>query len=188
MPTPQTQPRIRRPDWLSSLSASLPVLASVSVVAMLASGAAGCGAEIGDSCSIAADCSPSGDRICDITSREGYCTVQGCGFNTCPEESVCVAFFLGSFANRPCDPATEDIATNSCASDELCPLEGFCVPRSSEVRFCMRKCEGNSDCRDGYECRDAELMREHGGQPVVAPGEALGDSPQRFCAQAPVEL
>ena len=166
----------------------LRALLALAALAAGGPGLAGCGAEIGDACSLAQDCSPNGDRICDTTSDEGYCTIQGCDFDTCPEEAVCVAFFLGSFANRPCDPAIEDVSTDVCGFDELCPLEGFCVPLASEVRYCMRTCEAADDCRDGYECRDATLMRAHGGQPIVAPGQVLGDAPQPFCAQAPVVL
>src|SRR5262245_8946771 len=70
-------------------------------------GAAGCGKEIGDPCTIAADCSPNGDRICiDSTgaNEDGYCTVQGCDITTCPSEAACVQFFTGSFDNKVCDP------------------------------------------------------------------------------------
>lgn len=147
--------------------------------------AAACGSEIGDECSLSSDCATDGTRTCDTASEGGYCTIVGCDVDSCPEEAVCVRFFTGSFANRPCDPATEDVATDMCAADELCPLEGFCVPRAAEVRYCMRTCDGGGDCRDGYECRDLELMRAHGGEPVVEPGETLGANPQRFCAQAP---
>jgi hypothetical protein len=73
-----------------------------------------------------------------------------------------------------------------CSLDELCALEGHCVPRSAEVRFCMRTCGGSGDCRTDYECRDVTLMREHGGEPVVAPGQVLGPDPQAFCAPAPL--
>jgi hypothetical protein len=148
---------------------------------------AACGAEIGDECILSADCSTeiNSPRICDTASLQGYCTIQGCDHDTCPEEAVCVRFFTGSWDNRPCDPATEDIATDMCDFDEVCPLEGFCAPESSEIRFCMRKCSGSDECRTGYECRDLDLMREHGGEPVMPPGETLPDNPQKFCAQAP---
>jgi hypothetical protein len=159
---------MRAPMKLSSLAALLLLV--------------GCGKEIGDECAIASDCSPNGDRQCDTSSKEGYCTIQGCDFDTCPEEAVCVRFFTGSFANRPCDPATEDLGTDACAPSELSSLAGSCVLRSSEVRFCMRTCGSGDDCRDGYECRDLELMKAHGGEPLL--GTSGGDLP-RFCASAP---
>jgi hypothetical protein len=137
----------------------------------------GCGKEIGDECINSIDCSPNGDRLCiDPAVNGGYCTIQGCDVDSCPEESVCVRFFSGGFANRPCDGAED------CSLDELCSL-GTCVARSSESRFCMRKCE-SGDCRDGYECRVEALMKAHGGEPV--PGSPLQDgNPQPFCATAP---
>jgi hypothetical protein len=101
---------------------------------------------------------------------------------------VCIRFFTGSFTNKVCEHATEDITTDVCAIDELCALEGHCVPRSAEVRFCMRTCGDDTDCRRGYECRDIERMKQHGGEPVLAPDqtiESLGNDPQPFCAAAP---
>jgi hypothetical protein len=75
---------------------------------------------------------------------------------------------------------------DDCSLDELCALEGHCVPRSAEVRFCMRKCNGSGDCRENYECRDLELMRQHGGEPVSAPGAGVDLDPQAFCAPSPI--
>ena len=76
------------------------------------------------------------------------------------------------------------MTNDQCTLDELCSLEGHCVPRSSEVRYCMATCGSNGDCRDGYECRDLELMIEHGGEPVLAPGVAVDESAPKFCAPA----
>ena len=137
----------------------------------------GCGKEIGDACFLAIDCSPNGDRQCDTASPGGYCTIQGCDFNTCPEESTCVRFFTGNFSNRDCS------GDGDCSLDELCALSKKCVPRSSEIRFCMRTCDSNGDCRDGYECRDLNKMIAHGGEPVVEPGSS--SSGPKFCAPAP---
>ena len=69
---------------------------------VLALGAVGCGAEIGDSCVFSTDCSTDSTegRVCDTSQIHGYCTILGCDYNTCPEESVCIRFFTGSFANR----------------------------------------------------------------------------------------
>jgi hypothetical protein len=148
--------------------------------------AAACGQEIGDSCTLSTDCSSQGDRICDSNSPGGYCTVIGCDVGTCPDEAVCVRFFPVVSSNRPCDPATEDRTTNECTSDEVCTLSGSCAPRTAEVRFCMRSCESNGDCRDEYECRDQELMELHGGEPVPNPGDPIGSNVgDRFCAAKP---
>jgi hypothetical protein len=131
---------------------------------------------------VSSDCSPNGDRQCDISSKQGYCTIQGCDLDTCPDEATCVRFFTGNFENVTCDPATENQSTDDCSLDELCSLVGKCVPRSSEVRFCMRKCDSSGDCRDGYECRDLDLMIEHGGEPVLAPGVLVDSKSPKFCA------
>jgi hypothetical protein len=151
---------------------------------LLALVASACGKEIGDECIVSSDCSPQGTRQCDTSSKGGYCTVQGCDFDTCPEEATCIRFFTGHFTNKPCDPLTENQpgGTDDCNLDELCSLVGACVPRSSEVRFCMRTCESQDDCRDGYECRNEQLMIEHGGEPVLANGSSFADGFSKFCA------
>jgi hypothetical protein len=155
-------------------------------VLLLALAATGCGDEIGDSCSISSDCSPDGNRTCDTSSLDGYCTIVGCDFESCPDESTCVAFY-GVFENTTCDPTTEDkpeSRTDACSIDEICTLQGKCASRSSEVRYCMKTCSSNSDCRDGYECRDTDKDASDGGEPVRAPGST--SSRPKFCAQAPI--
>jgi hypothetical protein len=155
--------------------------AVVSAVVAFASltGLGACGKEIGDSCIVSSDCSPNGDRQCDISQKEGYCTIQGCDFSTCPEEAACIRFFTGGFANKSCDDE------GGCSLDELCDLNRRCVPRSAEVRYCMKTCDSNDDCRDGYECRDLAKMRAHGGEPVLSPGTPIDNSSPKFCAIAP---
>ncbi|MEZ4361270.1 MAG: hypothetical protein R3B48_13885 [Kofleriaceae bacterium] len=156
-----------------------PFVVTLAAVLTGALALAGCGDEIGDSCKNAADCSPDGDRTCDTSSVGGYCTIDGCDFDTCPGEATCVRFYAGTFSTT-CDPTAE----NACGSlDEVCTIEGRCAPRTNEARFCMRTCSSRSDCRDGYECRDLALMQEHGGEPVLAPGSTR--SLPSFCAQAP---
>jgi hypothetical protein len=150
------------------------------------SGALACGEQIGDSCTLSSDCSPQGDRICDVNSPGGYCTIIGCDVGTCPEESVCVRFYPVTDSNRSCDPQTEDRTTNDCSADEVCTFSNTCAPRNAEVRYCMLKCGGNGDCREHYECRDETLMREHGGEPVPEPGEPAGSNTTSFCAAEPL--
>ena len=153
----------------------------------IALAASACGKEIGDACVASSDCDPNGARQCDTVDKEGYCTIQGCDYDTCPGEAACVSFFTGSFANRPCNPATENSTSDQCNLDELCALEGHCVARSSELRFCMKKCDSDTDCRDGYECRDIAKMIADGGQPVLAPGLQVDASSPKFCAPAPAQ-
>jgi hypothetical protein len=148
-------------------------------------GLAGCGKEIGDACAVNLDCGNDQSRICDTASEGGYCTIRGCDYDSCPENSVCVRFFVASFENLPCDHTTEDLTTNDCNVDEICTLRGSCVPANAELRFCMATCDDGGDCRDHYECRNEELMRQHGGEPVPPPGERLGTDLQSFCGEAP---
>jgi hypothetical protein len=140
--------------------------------------ATACGNKIGDSCGSSLDCAADNSRTCDLQSLpDGYCTIEGCDFDTCPDEAVCVRFFPGAQTNRPCTGNAD------CGLDELCTLGNFCVPRILERRFCMLKCGGNGDCRDGYECRDTELMKKHGGEPVPDPADATSTIPDTgFCA------
>lgn len=94
---------------------------------------AGCQPEIGDKCTTSVDCSVAGDRLCDNTQPEGYCTIFNCEPNACPDgEGACVAF------NPELDPA--------------CGIINETKPPRFERTFCMKDCDDNSDCRDGYEC------------------------------------
>ncbi len=142
-----------------------------------AAASAACGHKIGDSCSISSDCSPTGDRICDTSSKPGgYCTIQGCDFDTCPGEATCVRFFPASDLTKSCTMPTD------CSLDEVC-TNGRCALRSTEVRYCMLKCGGHGDCRGGYECRNEERQIAHGGEPVPDPATGTPNT-QPFCAQA----
>lgn len=154
-----------------------PLMRSVVLLALLF--AFGCGKEIGDACVVSSDCSPNGDRQCDISQHEGYCTIQGCDFSTCPDEAACIRFFTGVFQNKDC------ATTADCSLDELCSLTLKCVPRSSEIRFCMKTCDTTDDCRDGYECRGIKEMKEHGGEPVLEGNAMPTESSPKFCAAAP---
>jgi len=164
------------------------------VLLAFASLAVGCGYQIGASCIVDTDCSADGTRVCDLSEPDGYCTILGCDYNTCPDSSECVRFYTGSFSNEPCDYMTEDTGSaNSCSYDEQCSLAGQCVPRTAEIRYCMDTCSSNSDCRDHYECRffdksntaapfAAGSMQEDGGEVVLAPGMKDSASTQGFCA------
>lgn len=146
---------------------------------------AACGQKIGDSCTVSSDCSNNGTRVCDIYSPGGSCTIEGCDFGTCPDEAVCVRFFPALQTATMC---TAENAATACLPDEVCTLAGRCAPRSIELRFCMLKCDGDGDCRDGYECRNEEVMKKHGGEPVPDPTAKPPEpgqnapAPQPFCA------
>jgi hypothetical protein len=163
---------------------------SLVLVGVLGGALGACGKEIGDSCQTAADCDPNGTRECDPdpSSPGGYCTIFGCDYSTCPDSSACIRFFTGSFETPPglsCN-ADDPAKRVTCTLDELCSIVGKCVPRSSEIRYCMRTCGSNGDCRDGYECRDFDKMIAHGGEPVLAPGVPVDAAhAPKFCARTP---
>jgi hypothetical protein len=170
-------------------------LATLAVLAAVLGGA-GCRREIGDECSTAADCDPSGRRACDLSQPGGYCTILACNETSCPEEAVCIRLFPTQFLTKPCVPACEDRAErceaegpercpercddrsyDDCSAEELCVQPGLCAPRATERRLCAKACSGVDDCRAGYECRAA------GTQGSVALAESP-DADARFCAPA----
>lgn len=91
--------------------------------------ALGCAPSIGDKCQSSTDCSQLGERLCDTTQPNGYCTIFNCEPDTCPD-SVCVGFY----------------------TNDQCVDYGQ-WPRF-ERTFCMKKCDTDGDCRDGYKCLD----------------------------------
>jgi hypothetical protein len=101
---------------------------------------AGCAPEIGDACETSTDCSQGGERLCDVASPGGYCTVFDCEAGKCPEEASCVVFGAS--------PSTVDACMNQSGS----------VP--SQRSFCMLTCEESSDCRadEGYACTDPRAV------------------------------
>jgi len=178
----------------------MPPFRAIAAALLLLVTSSACGDEIGDECALSTDCSNNGDRICDTNSPGGYCTILGCDFDTCPDEAVCVRFFPGVTSNRRCDPDGDgeffcDDKDQCCTANEECTLRlevdgniqgGYCMPRTAEVRYCMRACTRNGDCRDGYECRNVDRMTRHGGEPVRDPDDTSGDL-QSFCAPAPLQ-
>lgn len=51
-----------------------------------------CKKVIGDSCTASTDCSAAADRQCDISEVNGYCTIQNCDPNGCPDDALCIGF------------------------------------------------------------------------------------------------
>ena len=93
-----------------------------------------CQPQIGDDCKTSINCSQSGDRLCDRTQPEGYCTIYNCTPGSCPDNSVCVGF-AASLSVAP-----------ECSNDTQ-------VSRFQRT-FCMAECDANSDCRSSYACVD----------------------------------
>jgi hypothetical protein len=120
----------------------------------------GCTPSIGDKCVLSTDCSTRGDRLCDTSQPDGYCTQFNCPKNGCPDDAACVLFN----ANVP-----------GCGYDDRAGGYGSRIARS----FCVAKCSSNSDCRSGYVC----------AFPYAAPwnGLVLDDDQSRMtCVAAPL--
>jgi hypothetical protein len=95
--------------------------------------AAGCTAEIGDSCGYDVDCSQNMNRNCDRNQPGGYCLILGCDPDTCPSEAVCVEF------TTPCPVGTDPEA---CAQ----------IEENRDRTYCLRHCKSDKGCRSGYQC------------------------------------
>ncbi len=151
---------------------------------------AGCGSRIGDSCTTNVDCSPFGDRFCDTSAMNGYCTQEGCDNEAlaCPSEAVCIRFFT-SLADEQCTydgrldqadcPHVDDYCVCDQTVDGVCMGSvGHCAPASTERRWCQRSCSSNGDCRSGYECRATGTF---GAEPLPTFDQPNG-TPAKFCA------
>lgn len=117
---------MRHRRWVALAAATLAVL--------------GCQPQIGDDCGGPSDCSQLGDRICDFTQNNGYCTQFNCEPGTCPDEAICIEF------SRDLAPVDE------CIDEQQ-------RPRTSRT-FCMRRCAKDSECRvtEGYTCTPASEL------------------------------
>jgi hypothetical protein len=176
---------------------------TISVAVLLLCGVlAGCSRTIGDACVQNVDCSLAGDRFCDIASPGGYCTIEGCDWNTCPDGAACVRFFnllRGAPACEPsgtgarCQPneqclcekwnADARACDRSCEDPKADPAtckrhDSYCASETSERRWCMRRCDDDGDCRDGYGCY---TTGENGALTVPRLGVSTVDE-IRFCA------
>ena len=198
-------------------------LVAITVASLLGATVTGCGHKVGDACTTNVDCSSLGDRFCDVAVLNGYCTIEGCDVrmnengelvDSCQNvasESICIRFFTQQSA-RTC---RADMSPSGCNADERCLCDhadpahvGQCLPtaggaalahcakESSERRWCMLKCDQDSDCRndDGvqHSCVSAGT---NGAEPVprgLQPVEGnpsllvgVGDYSQKFCKYNP---
>ncbi|MDZ4696085.1 MAG: hypothetical protein SGI86_13130 [Deltaproteobacteria bacterium] len=145
------------------------------LLSLVALATAACGTKIGDGCTVNIDCSINGDRVCDTAQPGGYCTVDACDENSCPDDGVCVRVFAQMFVSRMCDPAQEDLMKDDCSPEELCLPSGRCVPRVTERRYCAAACSNGGDCRGSYECR---VLGTEGSVAVVSSQQ----NKAKFCA------
>lgn len=163
-----------------------PLLLAAALAGVLT--ALGCGKNIGDSCKTNVDCAINGTRYCDQSQPNGYCTVEGCDERTCPTEAACILFYT-PIGTEPCtyDPSSK---RSDCGIDELCICNltengtctgpAHCASEESERRWCMRRCNHDSDCRPYYECRETG---SDGAEPLPTLADPEG-VPQKFCVAA----
>jgi hypothetical protein len=142
-------------------------------IVLFALSAAACTPKIGDKCVLSTDCSQQGDRQCDTSMPDGYCTVYNCGPNGCPDYAACYLFH----------PEVQGCDYNDRE------------PSRTSKSFCMAGCKTSSDCREGYVCADgrgapwhALLLDDNQNQLVCLPDpdyatDAFSSQPD---AQAPV--
>ena len=93
----------------------------------------GCQPSIGDHCIQSTDCSTTGDRLCDTSQPNGYCTIFNCRPNFCPSGSGCVETNASIFG---------------------CDYDDRHAPSRLSRQMCLKTCNQDSDCRldEGYAC------------------------------------
>jgi hypothetical protein len=127
-----------------------------------------CKDKIGDPCRRAFDCSPRGERQCDLSNspfdnkREGECIIENCSLGSCPKEGICVKVYSSKFLSVACDPELEDVSedpdqpalgiVDDCDPDEVCLPEGLCADEITARTSCRLECKKDSDCRKNYRC------------------------------------
>jgi hypothetical protein len=125
----------------------------------------GCTPTIGSSCIQSTDCSSQGDRACDTSQPNGYCTVFGCTDNTCPDHAVCTTF---------------------AAALPGCAYNDYQAPQRTSRTLCLQHCQHDSDCRssEGYICADprempwfARILDDNQNQKVCIVPETPSDLP-----------
>ena len=152
----------RRPGARASVTPPL-LLALAAVLAA----APGCSRRIGNGCKLSIDCSLRGERICDLSylvdengfedpDGKGECIIEGCTADSCPNEAVCVQIYSAEYLSVACDPEREDRpdGLNDCEANEICLPEGVCADANTARSTCRKECRRESQCRDGYTCRE----------------------------------
>ncbi len=123
----------------------------------------GCQPKIGDECLTDFDCSQQGDRTCDTTIPDGYCTQADCSPVSCPEkESICVSF------------------NNTLSVVGACHTTDPASPYRRN--FCMAVCDESKDCRDGFACFD--FSKENGWGATVIQDRDEKDYGTKACVLA----
>jgi hypothetical protein len=157
-----------RSDHSAFLSPRVSTLYTLLALAALAV-ATGCSPKIGDKCTVSTDCSATGDRLCDITQPDGYCTIFNCEPDSCPDDAACINF-----------------------GTSLSPVAGCTVSQGEspyQRSFCLASCESDSDCRADYKCiepetiggRKADMYRSNKVCAVYQPTREAPDGSNQVC-------
>lgn len=110
--------------------------------------AVGCGPAIGDDCSTSLDCSAQNNRVCDRQQPGGYCTLNGCENDSCPDEAICVTFrpeperLSSTWCMAECDDSSdcrEDEGYRCRSATELNNVvpDTAAVPYKPRAKFCV---------------------------------------------------
>lgn len=74
--------------------------------------------------------------------------------------------------------AGEPVACDDCDAHEVCLPEGLCADLLSVRTSCRKECKSDTNCRDGYECRESG---SNGVYRVATPAYPFGDSTVKIC-------
>lgn len=147
---------------------SLSIVEKLGLALVWAVAVAGCKPQIGDKCQVSTDCSQTGDRLCDVSEPDGYCTIYNCepkGSNAsaaCPDEGSCIAF-----GEQP---------------SPVLGCQGGLGSVPYQRTFCLKICKNGSDCRGGYVCEDPQADPRFAAVDVDGPTKVCMVA---FSAEAP---
>jgi hypothetical protein len=151
--------RMSFPKALADVDSTL----AASVALLLSGLTASCTPAIGDRCGVSSDCSIQGNRTCDTSQPNGYCTILGCTANSCPDNAACVVF---------------GASVLGCAYDD------YGAPSRTGRAMCLKTCSSDTDCRqsEGYVCAQLSQPPWRGGPPWTAVLDT--NTSQRVCVVA----
>lgn len=102
---------------------------------------------------------------------------QAYGEDIAERLSACRAAPAPAEGSRPYADG-EPVACNDCDAHEVCLPEGLCADLLSVRTSCRKECKSDTNCRDGYECRESGT---NGVYRVATPDYPFGDSTVKIC-------
>ena len=110
-------------------------------------------AQQGENCSTDLDCADERARC----SPQHVCTgalTKGSYSQSCTMDTI--AQCPGYLCLLP-ENGADGVCSYQCANNEMC-AEGLCILLPGAGQVCLKPCDGNADCNDGYTC-----LRDPGG-------------------------